>query len=103
MMRKRLVAVAIAVRKDIVFLYKTLIGKETDTIVRVVIVAMILYLLSPLDIIPDTFPIIGQIDDIAIILFGINWVKKSLEEKNKKSLYKNKEVINSEDIDAIKK
>lgn len=36
---------------------------------------MILYILSPIDIINDIFPIFGQIDDIAVILFVTNRVK----------------------------
>ena len=95
---KRLIAVMYAIRKDIVFLYKTLIGKDTELFTRAVLIGMIIYLLSPLDIIPDALPIIGQLDDIAIILFGVNWVKKSVDSQKRKSQHKEKEVIDSKDI-----
>ncbi len=97
-MNKRLLAVFVAIRKDIIFLYKTLIGKETETLTRTIIIAMVIYLFSPIDLIPDGVPFLGQIDDIAIILFGINWVKKSVESQKRKSQHKNKEVIDSETI-----
>lgn len=95
---KRLLAVLYAIRKDIIFLYNTLIAPETEAITRVIIVAMVVYLFSPIDIITDAIPILGQLDDIAIILFGINWVKKSVDSNKKKSQHKDKEVIDSKDI-----
>lgn len=95
---KRLLAVFVAIRKDIIFLYKTLVGTNTEPLTRIIIIAMVIYLLSPLDIIADTFPILGQLDDIAIILFGVNWVKKSVESQKKKSLHKDKEIIDNNDI-----
>lgn len=32
------------------------------------IAAAIIYIVSPIDLLPDVFPVIGQIDDIAVIL-----------------------------------
>lgn len=101
-MSKRLLAVFIAIRKDIIFLYTTLVAPDTETVTRVIIVAMLIYLFSPLDIIADAVPILGQIDDIAIILFGINWVKKSVESTKKKQHNKDKEIIDSNDIISVK-
>ncbi|HEX5109183.1 MAG TPA: DUF1232 domain-containing protein [Vicinamibacterales bacterium] len=33
--------------------------------------AAALYVVSPLDVIPDVLPVIGEIDDLAIVLLGI--------------------------------
>lgn len=41
-------------------------------------VTAILYLINPLDIIPDFIPIIGFVDDITIIAFVINALKKDI-------------------------
>ena len=97
-MSKRLFAVFLAVRKDIFFLYDTLIGKDTEPLTRLIIVGMVVYLLSPIDIFTDALPLLGQLDDIAIILFGVNWVKKSVESQKRKSQHQDKEVIDSKDI-----
>ena len=34
-------------------------------------VAAVLYVISPLDVIPDVLPLLGQIDDLAIILIAL--------------------------------
>jgi hypothetical protein len=38
--------------------------------VMAILILTVLYVLSPIDLIPDVFPIAGQVDDIAAILAG---------------------------------
>jgi len=45
----------------------------------VTIVAAILYLISPLDVIPDFIPVVGYVDDAAVIA----WVLKNIAEELK--------------------
>jgi uncharacterized membrane protein YkvA (DUF1232 family) len=45
----------------------------------VTIVAAILYLISPLDVIPDFIPVVGYVDDAAVIA----WVLKSIADELK--------------------
>lgn len=33
----------------------------------------LLYLIWPVDLLPDLFPALGQLDDIAVILLALNW------------------------------
>lgn len=42
-------------------------NKSTPKLAKGLIVGLILYILSPLDFIPDTIPIMGIADDIAVI------------------------------------
>ncbi len=38
-----------------------------------------LYLISPIDIIPDVFPLIGLVDDVAVLVFSLNFIRGDLE------------------------
>jgi uncharacterized membrane protein YkvA (DUF1232 family) len=43
------------------------------------IVFAFLYLISPVDIVPDVFPLIGLVDDVAVLAFAFNFIKGDLE------------------------
>ncbi len=75
-----------------VSLVRNFIKKEyTDVPIRTItsIVAALIYLVSPLDLIPDTIPGIGHIDDIAIIAFVLNSVHSDIEKYKKWRLANN--------------
>lgn len=38
-----------------------------------------LYLISPIDIIPDVFPLIGLVDDVAVLVFSLSFIRGDLE------------------------
>jgi len=72
---KRLLAIILVIKNDIIFLYKTLFNKDTKINIRFAIIWIVLYIISPIDIVNDVFPILWQLDDIAVILFVTNWIK----------------------------
>lgn len=49
---------------------------ETPLRVRVVLVFLLIYLASPIDLIPDFIPVLGQLDDILITLIIVKYVQK---------------------------
>jgi uncharacterized membrane protein YkvA (DUF1232 family) len=87
---KRIIAIILIIKNNIIFLYNILFNSSTSIKIKVIIIWMILYIVSPIDIINDVFPILGQIDDIAIILFVTNWIKLQnntpLSKNNKKRI-----------------
>ena len=48
-------------------LYHIVRNKRVRWFVKALLVAPIIYIVSPIDIVPDALPIIGQIDDILVV------------------------------------
>jgi len=44
------------------------------------VVFAILYVLSPLDLVPDCIPVIGQLDDVAVVLLCLKSMTTELEK-----------------------
>ena len=45
---------------------------------KLILVGIIGYLLMPLDLIPDFIPVLGQLDDVAVVLLGLDLFIKSV-------------------------
>lgn len=54
-------------------LYRAFMSEETPTAVRTLIIGGLLYLVLPFDTIPDAIPVVGLLDDVAVI--GFIWKK----------------------------
>jgi uncharacterized membrane protein YkvA (DUF1232 family) len=52
--------------------------KSIDTPLRVKIVIVLtgIYLLNPIDLIPDFIPVLGQLDDIVVLSLAVRYVKR---------------------------
>ncbi len=44
------------------------------------VIATIIYILNPLDLVPDALPVIGQIDDLAVLGVCLNFIKIDFEK-----------------------
>jgi uncharacterized membrane protein YkvA (DUF1232 family) len=40
---------------------------------KLVLGAIAAYLAFPIDIVPDFIPVLGQLDDVGVVLFGLDW------------------------------
>jgi uncharacterized membrane protein YkvA (DUF1232 family) len=49
---------------------------DTPLRVKIVIVLTSLYLLNPIDLIPDFIPVLGHLDDIVILSLAVRYIKK---------------------------
>ncbi|MEN3039549.1 MAG: YkvA family protein [Candidatus Kryptonium sp.] len=54
--------------------------KEVPWHTIVAIVIIILYILNPLDLIPDFIPLLGQLDDLAVLYFGWRLICEDVKE-----------------------
>ena len=55
--------------------------KNAPLRVKLAVVLVSLYLLSPIDLIPDFIPVIGQMDDILLLSWLIHYVRKNANDK----------------------
>ena len=49
---------------------------DTSLRVKIVIVLTGLYLLNPIDLIPDFIPVLGHLDDIVILSLAVRYIKR---------------------------
>lgn len=69
----------IFVLPDIVTLiYRLLKDKNVPVRTKVIISAAIAYVTVPTDMIPDRIPLIGKIDDVAVVFFALNRIVKDV-------------------------
>jgi uncharacterized membrane protein YkvA (DUF1232 family) len=54
---------------------------KTDKAMRVIGVGALLYLISPLDVIPDFVPMLGLTDDVGVIAYAISQIAKYAKQK----------------------
>ena len=59
----RFVTLLQALRRDIAVLLFAMLRRDTPTAVKVLFPLALLYLISPIDIIPDAIPVFGALDD----------------------------------------
>ena len=66
--------------KRISVLYKYLLDKEVSIFKKIMVVAMIIYVISPLDVIPEAVLGFGFIDDAMIAIYVISSISKELDK-----------------------
>ncbi len=64
---------------DIVRLARSLIGDpSTPTGVRAALVILLVWLISPIDLIPEFIPLVGPIDDVIVTVVVLRYVRRRL-------------------------
>ncbi len=59
-------------KKEIIVLYYALKDKRTTLLSKIPALVSVLYLLSPIDLIPDFIPFAGYLDDLVIVPLLLN-------------------------------
>jgi len=60
----------------VVALWKLFKHPQTPRSAKLVAIAVLAYVLSPIDLIPDFIPVLGQLDDLVIVPLGIALVTR---------------------------
>lgn len=65
-------------RKELVTLWRAFMAAETPLHLKALMLLVPLYLLSPLDLIPDFIPFVGWLDDLVIVPMLVSWIVSML-------------------------
>ena len=69
----------IAVVPDLVRLLRDLVGdRSTPLDVRAVIVVLVAWIVSPIDLIPEFIPVLGPFDDVVVAIVALRYVRRRL-------------------------
>jgi uncharacterized membrane protein YkvA (DUF1232 family) len=77
-MWKRLTVLWVLVRGDARRLWYALRHPDAPVWLRPVTALLLLYLVSPFDLIPDALPIIGIVDDLVLLPLAVGWMLSML-------------------------
>ncbi len=66
--------------RDIATLFYACRHQSTPTWIRVVAVALLLYVISPVDFVADLIPLLGLADDFALVALGVPWLLSRLPQ-----------------------
>ena len=77
-MWKRLSVLWLAVRGDAKRLWYALGHPEAPVWLKAGAAAIVLYLFSPIDLVPDMIPILGVVDDLVIVPMALRWLLSRL-------------------------
>lgn len=77
-MFKRLMAITWLVRRDLRRLWQALRHPQAPGWLKLGTALLVVYLVSPIDLLPDALPVIGVIDDLVLIPAAIRWMLNRL-------------------------
>jgi uncharacterized membrane protein YkvA (DUF1232 family) len=62
---------------DLLRLLRVLVGDRSVPLdVRIVLVALIAWILSPIDLIPEFIPVLGPLDDVVVAVVAMRYVRR---------------------------
>jgi uncharacterized membrane protein YkvA (DUF1232 family) len=69
----------LAVVPDLIRLVRDLIADSATPLdVRITLAAMLAYLVSPIDLVPELIPVIGQLDDVVVGVLALRYTRRRL-------------------------
>jgi uncharacterized membrane protein YkvA (DUF1232 family) len=78
---KKILEYALMIPDIVALLWGIFKDKRVNFKAKMMVGGILLYIVSPLDIIPDFIPFIGQVDDVAIAFFGLNAIINEVPEE----------------------
>jgi uncharacterized membrane protein YkvA (DUF1232 family) len=64
---------------DVVRLIRSVVGDRSAPLdTRVVLVGLLVWILSPIDLIPEFIPVLGPLDDVVVAIVAMRYVRRRL-------------------------
>lgn len=76
-----LIARLVTFRRELGILWRAFLAPETPLWLKGLMLGVPLYLVSPLDVIPDFIPILGWVDDAIVIPLLVSWIVRLLPQR----------------------
>ena len=67
-------------RNELIVLWRAFIAPGTPLWLKGLMLLVPLYLISPIDVIPDVIPFLGWVDDLVIIPLLVSWIVSLLPQ-----------------------
>jgi len=64
-----------------ILLCRLAVDKRVSKNQKILVGGIIAYVISPIDIIPDFIPFVGYVDDLVLVVYGLNIVLNELDKK----------------------
>ncbi len=64
-----------------ILLCRLAVDKRMNSSQKLMVGGIIAYVISPIDIIPDFIPVIGYVDDIVLVVYGLNIILNDLDKQ----------------------
>jgi uncharacterized membrane protein YkvA (DUF1232 family) len=77
-MWKRLLLLWTLVRRDARLLWLAMKHPQSPRWLKPAVGLMVLYVISPIDLIPDVIPFLGVVDDVVLLPLALRWVLSRL-------------------------
>ena len=68
-------------RTELLMLWRAFMAPDTPIWLKGLMLVVPLYLVSPLDLIPDFIPLAGWLDDLVVIPLLVSWIVSLLPQK----------------------
>ncbi|MEQ1768748.1 MAG: YkvA family protein [Devosia sp.] len=68
-------------RTELMLLWRAFMAPETPLHLKALMLLVPLYLVSPIDFIPDVVPVLGWLDDVVVIPLLVSWIVGLLPRK----------------------
>jgi uncharacterized membrane protein YkvA (DUF1232 family) len=74
------IARLLAFRGELVALWRAFFAPETPFHLKALMLLVPLYLVSPIDLIPDVVPLFGWLDDMVVVPLLVSWIFRMLPQ-----------------------